>query len=625
MDNIPKDGDETSEKCSSDNVEKSNVSKKVENSNETATKSKKAKKRIGNKTIKVNCTQAYYPLIQEVMESLGYKVTDSETAAHLFWVNLNGSTSFMADLLPWQFYNHFPGMVSITRKVELARNIENMKKILPDAYTFHPETFILPNQYHEMRTYMSKELKPSKRTFIIKPDRGSLGKGIVLVQDPSDLESYPETAVAQRYISPFLIDGLKFDLRIYVLVTSMNPLRIYIHNEGMVRFCTKKYNKPTHNNLHDVYAHLTNYSLNKKNENFQVNQYLDTEDGVGKEIGHKRSLSSVYDVMKKSGHNVDKLKNSINEVIRLTMIAAQPVVSSQYRIGITTNDGKSRCFEILGFDVMIDKNLKPWLLEVNAKPSMAADSEFDRKLKTSVISGALKIVDIKPDFKRTVAHRIQKLVQGKTPGPIFDPQVESELAKQTNWKQIFPIDDGDISQSEIAISRLRETFSRKKVPQNSASNNNSNTGSRLKHSQNVTSNAQSLTRTKTPPQAKSRMRSTTKIIKPVTKPIVKPPTPPVSLRSSVMQPKQSCPKLIHVPSGSLPIFVQMKDLPCNLIREEEERARQANIRYQIFLASSSGLAQKVYSFINPQKSHERLKAKPVVRNQTYFKFKTLSI
>ena len=58
-----------------------------------------------------------------------------------------------------------------------------------------------------------------------------------------------------------LIDGYKWDLRIYVAVTSINPLRIYVYEEGMARFASEKYDTK---DLKNVYSHLTNYSINKK-------------------------------------------------------------------------------------------------------------------------------------------------------------------------------------------------------------------------------------------------------------------------------------------------------------------------------------------------------------------------
>jgi len=67
--------------------------------------------------------------------------------------------------------------------------------------------------------------------------------------------------------NPHLLDGFKYDLRIYVLVTSFDPLKVYIFKEGLVRFATEKYsNNPK--NLKKRYIHLTNYSVNKKSEGF---------------------------------------------------------------------------------------------------------------------------------------------------------------------------------------------------------------------------------------------------------------------------------------------------------------------------------------------------------------------
>ena len=85
-----------------------------------------------------------------------------------------------------------------------------------------------------------------------------------------------ESCIVSRYITnPLLIGGLKFDLRVYVLITSLDPWRIYVYDEGLARFASEPYNTPNPTNSsaenqskHNKFAHLTNYSINKKNEKY---------------------------------------------------------------------------------------------------------------------------------------------------------------------------------------------------------------------------------------------------------------------------------------------------------------------------------------------------------------------
>ena len=69
-----------------------------------------------------------------------------------------------------------------------------------------------------------------------------------------------------------LIDGLKFDLRIYILVAGCDPLRIYIFKEGLGRFATEPYQPINKENLQNMFMHLTNYAVNKTNPNFVFNE-----------------------------------------------------------------------------------------------------------------------------------------------------------------------------------------------------------------------------------------------------------------------------------------------------------------------------------------------------------------
>ena len=87
-----------------------------------------------------------------------------------------------------------------------------------------------------------------------------------MIEDINEL-NVDDTSVISRYISnPLLINGHKFDLRIYVVVTSYEPLRVYVFKEGLARFASESYS--TKLNKNNKYIHLTNYSVNKKNDKF---------------------------------------------------------------------------------------------------------------------------------------------------------------------------------------------------------------------------------------------------------------------------------------------------------------------------------------------------------------------
>ena len=140
----------------------------------------------------------------------------------------------------------------------------------------------------ELTDFVSVLSKNKSKTYIVKPEASSQGRGIYLARKPEDLIE-TDHYIAQQYLNkPFLIDGLKFDFRIYVLVAGCDPLRIFIHEEGLARFATQPYQRPKKNNLESVFIHLTNYAVNKLNPDFIQNQEKKDED-----VAHKRRLSSV--------------------------------------------------------------------------------------------------------------------------------------------------------------------------------------------------------------------------------------------------------------------------------------------------------------------------------------------
>ena len=193
--------------------------------------------------------------------------------------------------------------------------------------------------------------------------------------------------VCEYVNNPLLIDGYKFDLRVYVALTSINPLRVYIYEDGLARFATQKYHLAQNGNLkQQKYVHLTNYSLNKHNANFQNNTDAEN-DGTGS----KWSLAAFRKRLKMMGHDDALVFKKIEDMILKTIISCEHVINNATEMFCPS---KNNCFELFGFDVLIDDKLEPWLLEVNLTPALSCDSPLDQKIKANVVADLLSVAGI---------------------------------------------------------------------------------------------------------------------------------------------------------------------------------------------------------------------------------------
>lgn len=326
----------------------------------------------------------------------------------LLWCDTVISAERFMKLKPYQKMNHFVGMSSITRKGNLGRNLLRMRKHFPREFKFFPDTWILPTDLTDFKVQFNNA---KSKTFIIKPDNGCQGKGIYLIRDIEKVPvDFSTTCVAQRYVHrPFLLDGHKFDLRLYVLVLGCDPLRIFLHRRGLVRLASERYEEPTRKNLEASTMHLTNYSINKDNPGFVENTNPnDARDG------HKRSWEAVHEYLRSAGYNVDALLASIEDLIIKTLISVQPSLSHFYRSCQADDVDNHMCFEILGFDVIVDQKLQPWLLEVNHAPSFATESELDQVVKTEVLQDTFTLLNLTPEARRRKKRQARERVEQRS-------------------------------------------------------------------------------------------------------------------------------------------------------------------------------------------------------------------
>ncbi|XP_053573677.1 tubulin polyglutamylase TTLL13 [Bombina bombina] len=439
-----------------------------------ASKKKKKKKR---RIIGINLTSCKYESVHRAASHCGLKEVGDEDEWTVYWTDCSVSLERVMEMKRFQKINHFPGMSEICRKDLLARNMNRLLKLFPKEYSIFPRTWCLPADYGDFQAYCRTK---KNKTYICKPESGCQGRGIFLSRNMKDIK-HGDHMICQQYVSkPFLIDGFKFDLRIYVLVTSCEPLRIFIYREGLARFATMSYTEPSNNNLDDVCMHLTNYAINKNNENFIRDELS----------GSKRKLSTLNTWLENNKYDTAKLWEDVEDVIIKTLISAHPILKHNYRTCFPNHIAGSACFEILGFDILLDRKLKPWLLEVNHSPSFTTDSRLDREVKDALLQDTLNLINLRACDKRKVIEEDkqrakERLFLRNPPREARREQLEStqaawleQLEKYEDshlggYRRIYPQDrgyqyekffkhSGSLFQ-ETAASRAREECARQQI------------------------------------------------------------------------------------------------------------------------------------------------------------------
>lgn len=326
---------------------------------------------------KRKCTYKFGPnpkkLVREVLEFNGICETPDNKFT-MYWGNPI-DTQTVATRCTLQKINHFPdSKLIIGNKAELAHIIQNHPSYSPDQL-FYPRTYILPKDRSKLFNLMKKHPKLS---YISKPPNGSCGSGIKLVRF-DDFYTIPTNSVVSDYISrPLLIDGYKFDMRVYVLVTSFMPLRAYLYREGLARFATEVY---SFENKDNQYSYLTNASLNRHN-----NKKWSPENS-------KWPLSDIlYEINHRFGKPPEKVMGLIKDTVARTLMTIQGSMIPAERNSLSDSH-----FELLGFDILFDNKFTPYLLEINTMPSLGTSDKCDFEIKAPLISQAFSIVGV-PDM-----------------------------------------------------------------------------------------------------------------------------------------------------------------------------------------------------------------------------------
>lgn len=148
-----------------------------------------------------------------VLERVGFEKSSNETDWNLLWAHDFPFTALypsMKNLKPHQRVNHIPGIGFITNKVNLATTDSK----------YIPKAFELPKSREDFLQYASK----NKNAMFLEKHNQHRG---VYLKNVSEIDFSGERFVQEFVPKPFLVDGHKYDIGVYVVVTSVSPLRLY--------------------------------------------------------------------------------------------------------------------------------------------------------------------------------------------------------------------------------------------------------------------------------------------------------------------------------------------------------------------------------------------------------------
>jgi len=263
----------------------------------------------------------------------------------------------------------FPGTERALTKI-------NLTKAFKDK-SWYPQAFVMPQE----RSAFQKKVRESPNTYWIgKPGNDYGGKGICVwkATDPDLVKVARESegkkqSIIQSYLAdPLLIGGYKSHMRIHLMITNLNPLEAFVQENGQCLFSTKPYtlSGKTLGATFDPPAHVTNMCLNATAEN--ATNYLKSKPVVG--AGQQIRMHEFVKHLEETDPSFDK-NVMWNQILHIAAETASYIATSPN----ITGHGKlvpDRHFEVFGMDLMMDKNLKVWMCEVNTDPGMGYPDEM---------------------------------------------------------------------------------------------------------------------------------------------------------------------------------------------------------------------------------------------------------
>ena len=314
-----------------------------------------------------------------------------------------------------------------------------MKKIFINDFDFMPETYNYPSNKYIIENKFKDYHLNLNDLWLIKPTHQYGGRGISFLFSLKAIQ-YKEFVITKYIKNIDLIKGKKYDIRFYVLITGLNPLRIYLYNEGLVRIASEKF-LVTASSIKNNFIHLTNTNINKANKN-----YINPNNSRNQNA-NKWNISMYKSYLKDNNIDWENIKGKIKDIIIKIIISVHINLKEENQ---RQNVNDQSFFDLLGFDILITDNYIPKLIEINYIPDMTIYSNLEKPLKYNLFIDTLNIIGIVP-FSRNTWKTLNKNIIYESD---IDEKINNALCElerpRGDYELIFP--------TKINISKYSKYF-----------------------------------------------------------------------------------------------------------------------------------------------------------------------
>ncbi|XP_050101606.1 probable tubulin polyglutamylase ttll-15 [Anopheles aquasalis] len=320
-----------------------------------------------------NPTGGHLLHVHNVLQRLGIEQTSNDTSDwDLLWAHDYPFRKVnLQRMRPHQLVNHFPGSGYITNKVDLSTT--TLPYIAP--------AFKLPAEADRFREYAAAN--PGKK-FVQKHNQH---RHIQIRSLEEIVFSDNDTFIQEFIDDPLLVDGYKFDIGVYTVITSIDPLRVYIYKGDILfRYCPVPYYPFNASNV-DKYIVGDDYL-----PTWEVPSLKQYYSRLG--FGMKESFDAY---IRSTGRDPGVIWEQVEDAIRMLILKKEPLLAAI----LPRYAGRRNFFEMMRFDLVVDNKLKVYLMEANMSPNLSsAHFKPNQLLYEQVIYNLFRLVGVGSSIRR---------------------------------------------------------------------------------------------------------------------------------------------------------------------------------------------------------------------------------